>query len=108
MQQNFIAAGIDVSAVGSFYEDSDAVVGRIDPDSILKAAVALGRQPNCDGVFISCTSLRAAGIIEQAEAEIGKPVTASNHAMAWHLLRLAKIPDHVDGFGQLFHKSLPN
>jgi maleate isomerase len=50
-----------------------------------------------DGVFISCTSLRAAGIIGHAEAALGKPVTASNHALAWHLLRLAGIRDEVTG-----------
>jgi maleate isomerase len=37
---------------------------------------------------------------------LGKPVTASNHALAWHLLRLAGIEDTVDGFGRLFHMQL--
>ncbi|MDG1084956.1 MAG: Asp/Glu racemase, partial [Planktotalea sp.] len=62
----------------------------------------LGQSEACDGVFISCTSLRAAGIVEQAERQLGKPVTSSNHALAWHLLRLAGIDDGLDGFGQLF------
>jgi maleate isomerase len=29
-------------------------------------------------------------------------VTASNHALAWHLLRLAGIPDIVENAGRLF------
>ena len=102
MQDRFEEAGIQITAVGSFYEDSDEVVGRIDPNSILEAAIAIGSSDKVDGVFISCTSLRAAGIIEQAEALLKKPVTASNHALAWHLLRLAGVEDNVDGFGQLF------
>ena len=102
MQARFTAAGIDVTLVGSFYESDDRVVGRIDPQSILDATLAVG-QGDCDGVFVSCTSLRTAGMIEQAEQMLGKPVTASNHALAWHLLRLAGIHDTLDGFGRLYH-----
>jgi maleate isomerase len=102
MQTKFDAAGIEVTLVGSFYESDDRVVGRIDEKSILDAALAVG-QGDCDGVFISCTSLRTAGIIEQAEQRLGKPVTASNHALAWHLLRLAGVGDTRDGYGRLFH-----
>ncbi|MFT6022731.1 MAG: maleate isomerase [Ascidiaceihabitans sp.] len=101
MQAKFEAAGIAVTLIGSFYEKDDRVVGRIDTQSILDATLAVG-QGDCDGVFISCTSLRTAGIIEQAEQALGKPVTASNHALAWHLLRLAGIDDTMDGFGRLF------
>jgi maleate isomerase len=48
--------------------------------------------------------LRALDIIEKAEKIIGKPVTSSNHALAWHLLRLAGIDDILDEYGQLFKK----
>ena len=108
MQQRFEAAGIQITMVGSFYEDSDEVVGRINPQAILDAAISVGGSDTVDGVFISCTSLRAAGIIERAEATLGKPVTASNHALAWHLLRLAGITDEVRGFGRLFQSQLPH
>jgi len=106
MQARFEAAGIAIITVGSFYADSDAVVGRINPASILQATIDVGSSDAVDGVFISCTSLRAAGIIAEAEAKLGKPVTASNHALAWHLLRLAGIDDSVEGFGALFKMPL--
>jgi maleate isomerase len=106
MHDRFEEAGIQIEAVGSFYENSDEIVGRIDPNSILEAAIAIGSSDKVDGVFISCTSLRAAGIIERAETLLKKPVTASNHALAWHLLRLAGVEDNVDGFGRLFKTQL--
>lgn len=106
MQDRFEEAGVVITSVGSFCEDNDEVVGRISPDAILDAAISIGNSNAVDGVFISCTSLRAAGIIEKAEVTLGKPVTASNHALAWHLLRLAGIVDKVDGFGQLFKSQL--
>jgi maleate isomerase len=106
MQVKFAQVGIAVTVVGSFFEESDLVVGKIDPQSILKAAMSVGASNDCDGVFISCTSLRTASIIDQAEEALKKPVTASNHALAWHLLRLAGITDPMDGFGQLFRTAL--
>ena len=106
MQARFEEAGIVIQSVGSFYQQDDRVVGRITPDAILDAALAIGQNDLVDGVFISCTSLRAAGIIDQAETALGKPVTASNHALAWHLLRLTGIEDEVAGFGQLFRTQL--
>lgn len=106
MQEKFNDAGIDVIVVGSFYEESDAVVGRVDEKSILAAAIAVGENPEVDGVFISCTSLRAAKTIEEAELKLDKPVTASNHALAWHLLRLAGVNDAIEGNGRLYQKQL--
>ncbi len=38
----------------------------------------------------------------ELEAELGKPVTSSNHAMAWHCLRLAGIDDPQPGLGSPF------
>ena len=106
MQARFEEAGIVIKSVGSFYQQDDRVVGRITPDAILDAALTVGRNDLVDGIFISCTSLRAAGIVGQAEAALGKPVTASNHALAWHLLRLAGIRDEVGCFGRLFRTQL--
>ena len=108
MQARFEEAGIVIQSVGSFYQEDDRVVGRITPDAILDAALAVGLHHLVDGVFISCTSLRAAGIIGHAEAALGKPVTASNHAFAWHLLRLAGIRDEVTALGRLFHAQFSN
>lgn len=102
MQAKFADNGISVSVVGSFCEGEDLTVGKISTDSILNAALALGARDDVDGVFVSCTSLRAAGIIARAEAALGKPVTASNHALAWHMLRLAGIEDAQVGKGQLY------
>ncbi|NNE80197.1 MAG: Asp/Glu racemase [Silicimonas sp.] len=102
MQAKFSEAGFAVNVVGSFYEESDLVVGRIDPEAILEAAISLGGSEDVDGVFMSCTNLRAAGIIERAEKALGKPVTSSNHALAWHLLRLGGIQDQFGSAGRLF------
>lgn len=67
--------------------DDDREMARIAPDAIVglaSAAVAKGS----DALFISCTAVRAAGVIAQVEAAVGIPVLSSNYACAWHVLRL--------------------
>ncbi len=106
LRSALIDRGLDIPVMGSFNEADDAVVARITPEAILDAVVRLGQSASCDGVFVSCTSLRVARIVETAEARIGKPVTSSNHALAWHMLRLAGIDDDIQGFGRLYRSRL--
>lgn len=102
MRAHIEARGVAVTAMGSFNNPDDLVASSISPETLLRAATELGRSPEVDGVFISCSSFRAAGIVERLEAATGKPATASNHAMAWHALRLAGYRDAVTGWGRLF------
>jgi len=96
------ARGLSVPVMGSFNHDDDDEVARISQDSIKAAVRDLAREPNVDGVFVSCTSLRVVDIVEELEQEVGKPVTSSNHALAWHCLRLAGVDDLLPGLGRLF------
>jgi maleate isomerase len=103
MMRRFIEArGMEVPVVGSFNNPDDAEVARMTAACVRDAAIELGRHEAVDGVFVSCTSLRVAEIVEEVEAAIGKPVSSSNHAMAWHALRLAGVKDAVPGWGRLF------
>jgi maleate isomerase len=106
LQEHLLGCGFEIAITGSFFQSDDFIVGRISPETILRSIEEIGAHEDCDGVFISCTSLRTAAIIETAESKLGKPVTSSNHALAWHLLRLAGIQDHFEGFGRLYQKQL--
>jgi len=101
------ARGYGVPVFGSFNEENDNVAARIDLASIRSAAVELGGMGGVDAVFVSCTSIRLATVAGEVEEELGKPITSSNHAMAWHCLRLAGIDDPLPQFGRLFTLSLP-
>ncbi len=94
--------GLVVSVIGSFLHEDDNEVARISTASIRQAALALGRRKDVEAVFVSCTSLRVVEIAAELEAEMGKPVTSSNHALAWHCLRLAGIDDKFPDLGRLF------
>lgn len=94
--------GIKVPVMGSFNVEDDRKACRITPGSIQDAAIDLGRHEQVDGVFVSCTSLRVAEVIDDIEKTLGKPATASNHAMAWHSLRLAGIEERRHEYGRLY------
>jgi len=96
----FTERGVDIAAFGAFNKESDAEVAAIAPSSILAAAQALDA-PDIDGLFLSCTGMRALGIVEALEERIGKPVVTSNQALAWHALRLAGHAAPIAGFGRL-------
>ncbi len=102
LRQYIEQRGIGVPVMGSFNHENDNEVARISQASIRNAVRELMREPDVDGVFVSCTSLRVASIVEEMEAEFGRPVTSSNHAMAWHCLRLAGVSEPIPGFGKLF------
>lgn len=81
----FDAAGFRVGASVSFGEEVEARVARIDPASIRAAALEVGRHADVEAVFLSCTNLRTLGIIDDLEAELGKPVLSSNQVLAWQM-----------------------
>lgn len=94
--------GFDVTASASYEHADDNEVARIDAASIRASVLALGQSPDVDAVFVSCTSMRLANQIASLEQAIGKPVISSNHAMAWHALRLAGITDPQPQWGRLY------
>ena len=94
--------GYEVPVFGSFNEENDNTVAAIDAKSLQRGIEAIVARAKVDMVFVSCTSLRLVDAARDIERSIGIPVTASNHAMAWHCLRLAGIADKRPEFGRLY------
>lgn len=80
--------GIAVSDQAHLGIDSDAAISRVTGAQLFEAVRRLDLAA-ADAVFLSCTSLRTAAMIDALEAETGRPVIASNQALAWHCLQLA-------------------
>ena len=96
--------GFEVPVFGSFNEPDDGIVAAMDAASIEAGIEAITRAHKVDMVFVSCTSVRLLNAAARIEKRIGIPVTSSNHAMAWHCLRLAGIDDKLPEFGQLYDR----
>lgn len=99
-------AGFEVPVFGSFDEEHDPTVARIDSDSIKAAVDKLKSADAVDMVFVSCTNVRLLDSILEIEAATGLPVTSSNHAMAWHAMRLAGNNKPMPSWGKLYEKTL--
>ncbi len=97
--------GLQISAAATFGEGQDSIVGCIHPQSILEAIDAIVNEASTrlDAIFISCTSLKCAAIIETAETKHGIPVITSNSAIAWDMARLASLNVPKAGKGRLFY-----
>lgn len=106
MRRHIIEQGFEVPVMGSWNIPDDNAVACLSAKTVRDAVVELGSSDDTDAVFVSCTNVRVADQVEALEAEIGKPVTSSNHALAWHCLRLAGVDDEVPGYGRLFRTPL--
>lgn len=99
-------AGFQVPVFGSFNEDQDPTVAKIDQKSLEAGIGRLIENHDVDAVFVSCTSVRIAKAVASIERKIGLPVTSSNHAMAWHCLRLAGVEEAMPEWGKLYELGL--
>ena len=77
-------------------------VAAINSQSLKTGIARITEGQDVDAVFISCTSVRIAADVAEMEIELGLPVTSSNHALAWHCLRLGGIDDKQPELGRLF------
>lgn len=86
MSEMFETEGFTIDRFTCLDMHDDREMARIAPDSIIElagTAVAKGS----DALFISCTAVRAAGVIARIEGAVGVPVLSSNYACAWQVLR---------------------
>jgi maleate isomerase len=96
--------GVGIVAAATFDRRDDREAARISATSIARAAEQLATKAGVDAIFVSCTSLRIAHAVNAIETDLGVPITSSNHAMAWHCLRLAGIKDAPASGGRLFQQ----
>ena len=106
MREHLEARGVAVVHTATFDCRLDSEINAIDPRDCYDAALAADR-PDAEAVFLCCTGLRVAAIIDDLEAALGKPVVTSNQALAWHALRIAGYADPMARYGRLMAIGAP-
>jgi maleate isomerase len=96
----FAARGLETVSLTCLGIEDDRDMARLAPDSIAAVAREVC-DPAAEGLFISCTAVRAAESVEEIENALGKPVVTSNQAMFWQALRTAGCDLPVPGYGRL-------
>lgn len=94
----FVQQGFDVVHHGPCGLPSSQA--EITPEGLFDwvRSVAGGAQ----GVFIAGNGLRAVGVIEALEEELGIPVLTANQVLVWESLRQLGADHKVTGYGRLF------
>jgi maleate isomerase len=92
MAAMFEDEGFSLDHVTCLNMTDDRDMARIAQDDLVTLA-KVAANPASDALFISCTAVRAAGIIAQIEAAIGIPAVSSNYAAAWNTARLCGVQD---------------
>lgn len=101
IKESFGAEGFYILNIDGFGLDDDIKMTNLPLSAISEAAVQIC-DPDADALFISCTAIRSALVVEELEQKLGKPVVTSNQALVWHSLKLMNNTSEVKGFGQLF------
>jgi len=90
LRQQLADAGIETPLFGSFDEAEEAKVARIDGASIVSAATSLCEEAHgIDGLFLSCTNLKAMAVLDPLTERLGIPVMSSNSVLVDHMKVLA-------------------
>ncbi|OMH27143.1 aspartate/glutamate racemase family protein [Motiliproteus sp. MSK22-1] len=95
--------GFEVLNIAGFGFEDDTAMTFISPVDIVNAAKNVC-DAQADLLFVSCTALRASVVLDEIEAQLGKPVVSSNQALTWHSLQLLGYPAPVSGYGSLLQQ----
>ncbi|UUX49622.1 hypothetical protein NUH88_19755 [Nisaea acidiphila] len=94
-------SGVPFVETTVFGQEEERVVARIALGAIVAGAEEVAGNPAVEAVFASCTNLRAAGVVLEAERRTGRPFLCSNQVLAWHMMRLAGITRPLPELGRL-------
>ncbi len=92
--------GIEVVDIKWLGLQDSIEIAAISPETVYDLARQADK-PEAEAVFLSCIAMHTVEIIDVLETDIQKPVVSSNQATMWHLLRLARVEEKIEGFGQL-------
>ncbi len=73
----------------------------IEPAATRDLVISGVDTPAAEAIFISCTGLRTASIIDELEQSLSKPVVTANQATLWRLAHLTGAPTAIPERGRL-------
>lgn len=71
------------------------------PQPTIRDLIRRVDHPEAEAIAIVCTNLAGAFLVEELEAELGKPIFDSVLVVLWDALRLAGVDLSIPGWGKL-------
>lgn len=99
----FAGNGFSVAALEGMNIEQTSKLPGLAPEEIYRFCVRHFADES-DGLFISCTNIRAMEVIPYLEMHLGKPVITSNQASLWYALRQSGCQDGSDHCGVLLRE----
>lgn len=93
-------SGMQVVKMVGLRIEQNLDVGRQNPSVAYKLGKNVDTE-EADAIFLSCTNLRAAEVVQRLENELRKPVTCSSVATFWYAIRLLGYQRPIPGAGRL-------
>lgn len=100
VKANTVDAGFEVVAIKGTEAPSLPAICETSLDDIRRVFRHVA-QADCDAILQVGTALPVVAMIEELEAELGKPIVACNAAVYWQTLRTIGITDAIAGYGRL-------
>ncbi|RNL85808.1 maleate cis-trans isomerase family protein [Halostreptopolyspora alba] len=98
--------GVEVVAIASRDIITAAEVGHLTGSEVLEF-VSRNDDASAEGILVPDTALHTAGILDDLEDRVGKPVLTANQVSVWEGLRLAGVEGPYEGLGSLFRVDAP-
>ena len=100
VKANTEAAGFTVAAIKGTEAPSLPAICET-PLADIRQVFRQVAEADCEAILQVGTALPVVAMIDQLEAELGKPIVACNAAVYWQTLRGIGITDAVPGYGRL-------
>jgi maleate isomerase len=104
VRECFESGGVDVVALcGLDLPNANNWEALLLSDEAVIDMVRAADSAQAEAIYVGCTSLRTAHLMERAEEAVGKPVVTANGATIWQGLRLMGHAGRRADRGSLFH-----
>jgi maleate isomerase len=92
--------GFTVVNTATLDQTENVVIGNT-PFERIKQLLRDADSPDAECIVVACTNLPATAVIDEMEAELGKPIFDSIAVTLWKALRMTSIDVPLHGFGKL-------
>ena len=92
---------IEIDSFHSFNLEYDSEIAQVSLESLMTEIIKIDLK-NAEALFVSCTALKIADILDEIEKKLNITIISSNQAIIWDCLRLLDLNIEVQGYGKLF------
>tara|TARA_B100001123_G_scaffold448081_1_gene607757 strand:+ start:1183 stop:1935 length:753 start_codon:yes stop_codon:yes gene_type:complete len=92
---------IEIDTFHSFNLEYDSEIAQVSLESLMTEIIKIDLK-NAEALFVSCTALKIADILDEIEKKLNITIISSNQAIIWDCLRLLDLNIEVQGYGKLF------